>query len=101
MVFIGGGGLRKCSKIAHIELGIADRVSFTGFVSSDEEVYRILSGCGLALATYPPDDATYKRYCDPGKVKIYLACGLPVLITNVPAVACEIAARGAGGNCRL
>lgn len=96
VVFAGGGELReKLENRAH-ELGLADRVRFTGFISSDEEVYRILSECGLALATYPPEDGTYKRYCDPGKVKIYLACGLPVLITDVPAVAREIAERGAG-----
>lgn len=96
VVFAGDGKMRESLETRARELGIADRVQFTGFISSDEDVYRILSGCGLALATYPPDDATYKRYCDPGKVKIYLACGLPVLITDVPAVAGEIVERGAG-----
>ena len=73
VVFAGGGEMReKLENRAH-ELGLADRVRFTGFISCDEEVYRILSECGLALATYPPEDGTYKRYCDPGKVKIYLA----------------------------
>jgi glycosyltransferase involved in cell wall biosynthesis len=96
VVFVGGGSLKKTLENRVRELGLEDHVLFTGFVASDEEVYRILSCCGLGLATYPPDDTTYKRYCDPGKVKIYLACGLPVLITDVPAVAREIASRGAG-----
>lgn len=96
VVFAGGGELEERLKTRAAELGIAERVRFAGFIPSDEEAYRVLSGCGLALATYPPDDHTYKRYCDPGKVKIYLACGLPVLITDVPAIARELAEKGAG-----
>jgi glycosyltransferase involved in cell wall biosynthesis len=110
VVFAGGGELEERLKTRAAELGVAERVRFAGFIASDEEAYRLLSGCGLALATYPPDDhngpqtcakhkpgyPTYKRYCDPGKVKIYLACGLPVLMTDVPAVARELAEKGAG-----
>jgi glycosyltransferase involved in cell wall biosynthesis len=96
LVYAGGGELEGVLKARAEELGVAERVRFLGFVPSDEEVYRVLSGSGLALATYPPDDHTYKRFCDPGKVKIYLACGLPVLATDVPAVARELASKGAG-----
>lgn len=96
IVFAGDGELREQLERRAEELGVSARVRFTGFVASDREVYRILKGCGLAVATYPPDDNTYKRFCDPGKVKIYLACGLPVLITDVPAVALEIDAKEAG-----
>lgn len=95
-VFAGGGELHDQLERRAAELGVSGNVQFTGFIASDEEVYRILTGCGLALATYPPDDNTYKRFCDPGKVKIYLASGLPVLITDVPAVAREIESKGAG-----
>ena len=96
VVFAGGGELRESLERRAAELGVTGRVRFTGFIASDAEAYRILNSCGLALATYPPGDDTYKRYCDPGKVKIYLAAGLPVLITDVPAVAREIAERNAG-----
>lgn len=96
VIFAGDGELRERLEKRADELGVADQVTFVGFLESDEDVYRVLTGCQLAVATYPPDDATYKRYCDPGKVKIYLACGLPVLITDVPAVAREIESREAG-----
>ncbi|MBA7482106.1 hypothetical protein ES707_17587 [subsurface metagenome] len=96
VVFAGNGELRKELEERADKLGLSAHVSFTGFLETDEEVYGILTVCGLAVATYPPDDSTYKRYCDPGKVKIYLACGLPVLITDVPAVAREIDRRNAG-----
>ncbi|MFC1509510.1 glycosyltransferase, partial [Candidatus Omnitrophota bacterium] len=96
VVFAGGGELKKALEERAEQLGVSDNVRFTGFLETDEDVYRVLTGCGLALATYPADDDTYKKYCDPGKVKIYLACGLPVLITDVPAVAREIESKGAG-----
>ncbi|MBN1291348.1 MAG: glycosyltransferase [Candidatus Latescibacteria bacterium] len=96
VVFAGGGELKNSLENRAETLGITDNVRFTGFLATDEDVYNVLIGCGLALATYPADDTTYKKYCDPGKVKIYLACGLPVLITDVPAVAREIKEKGAG-----
>jgi glycosyltransferase involved in cell wall biosynthesis len=93
---IGDGPLRETLEARAIELGVAERVIFHGFVKSDEAAYRILTGCGLALATYPPTSGTYKTYSDPGKVKIYLAAGLPILITDVPPIARTIADRSAG-----
>ena len=96
VVFAGGGELKKELEERADLLGVSDNVRFTGFLKTDEDVYRVLTGCGLALATYPPGDDTYKKYCDPGKVKIYLACGLPVLITDVPSVARELESKGAG-----
>ncbi len=96
VVFAGGGELRESLERRAAELRVSGKVRFTGFLADDREMYLTLKGCGLALATYPPDDDTYKRFCDPGKVKIYLASGLPTLITDVPAVARELAERGAG-----
>lgn len=97
MVTIAGGGeLLPVLRARAAELGVAAHIRFTGFIDSGEEVYDILTGCGLALATYKPTEGSYKLYSDPGKVKIYLACGLPILITDVPPVAHEIAERNAG-----
>ena len=96
VVFIGDGPLKNSLAARTDELNVTSHVHFTGFIESVEDVYEILTRCGLALATYLPDDTTYKLYSDPGKVKIYLACGLPVLITDVPPIAKTIHERGAG-----
>jgi len=53
---------------------------------SNKQVLHILSRGGIGLAPY----TLYSRwvyYCDPIKVKEYLACGLPVIISNVVEVA--------------
>jgi len=96
VVFIGDGPLKNHLAARAEELNVSSHVQFKGFIESVEDVYEILTLCGLALATYPPDDSTYKFYSDPGKVKIYLACGLPVLITDVPPIAKIIHDGGAG-----
>jgi len=96
VVFVGDGELRERLEERAAELEVSSCVRFTGYIDSGEEVYRLLSSSGLALATYPPGDRTYKMFSDPGKVKIYLACGLPVLMTDVPPIAAVIRERGAG-----
>lgn len=96
VTFAGGGELKPVLEARADALGVSSNVRFTGFLDSGEDIYAVLTRCGLALATYKPGDTTYKLYSDPGKVKIYLACGLPILITDVPPVAREIAEKGAG-----
>jgi len=96
VTFAGGGELREELERRADELGVSSHVRFTGFIESGEEIYRTLASAGLALATYPFSEGAYKSYSDPGKVKIYLACGLPVLITDVPHIAGEIGRAGAG-----
>jgi glycosyltransferase involved in cell wall biosynthesis len=57
-------------------------------------VERILAEASVAVAPYEPDPDSFSRYADPGKLKSYLAAGLPILLTDVPPNATELAARG-------
>jgi glycosyltransferase involved in cell wall biosynthesis len=61
-----------------------------------EKILNILPSFALGLAPYSPDPKNITWYADPTKVKDYLACGLPVVVTNVPEVASELEKRGAG-----
>ena len=85
-------GLKKLTE----ELGLRERVKFTGFVESHEELEKIICSCAVGLALYNPEKDVFSFNADPGKPKVYLGCGLPVIITDVPLVAKEIEARGAG-----
>src|SRR6266705_786081 len=95
-VIVGTGPLAKELKKHVNKLGLDDFVTFKGEVPNHEEVEKILTTCGIGLATYEPSPNNFTRYTEPGKVKVYLACGLPVIITRVPEIANEIEARGAG-----
>jgi glycosyltransferase involved in cell wall biosynthesis len=66
-------------------------ISFTGFVDDHREVERLLAEGSLAVAPYRPTADSFTRYADPGKLKAYLAAGLPVVLTDVPPNARELA----------
>ena len=94
-VFGGGEYLENLKNLAR-ELDIEKNVTFHGFIESHEELEKRLAQCGVGLALYSPEEAGFSYCADPGKVKVYLACGLPVIIVGVPQVADEIDARAAG-----
>ncbi|HUP73224.1 MAG TPA: glycosyltransferase [Acidimicrobiales bacterium] len=76
-------------------LGLADDVTFHGFRPDHREVEGILARCSVAAAPYLDDPSSFTRYADPGKLKAYLAAGLPIVVTNVPPNAKDLAAAGA------
>jgi glycosyltransferase involved in cell wall biosynthesis len=67
-------------------------VTFHGYVEDHREVERLLSEAAVAVAPYRRSDDTFTRYADPGKLKAYLAAGVPVVLTDVPPNARELAA---------
>ena len=94
---IGGGrdlaGLRDDVEKA----GLTASFELCGFVAAmDDVVNRLVKG-GVAIAPYYPFDVnSFTFYSDPGKVKVYLGCGLPIVLTNVPPIALTIEREGAG-----
>jgi glycosyltransferase involved in cell wall biosynthesis len=68
-------------------------VTFHGYVEDHREVERLLADASLAVAPYKQGE-TFTRYADPGKLKAYVAAGLPVLLTDVPPNAHELARDG-------
>lgn len=87
LLIIGGG--EEESRLRHLadKLHIGHNVEFTGWMWDQEEIRKLLLGCAFAVATYDPlgakeDNFTY--YADPTKIKTYLSCGLPVIMTDIP-----------------
>jgi glycosyltransferase involved in cell wall biosynthesis len=73
-------------------LGLGDVVRFHGFVEDHRDVERLLASASLAVAPYRAEADSFTRFADPGKLKAYLAAGLPIVLTNVPPNAAELAA---------
>jgi len=94
---IGSGPLEQTLRRRAAELGLADIVRFHGFVPDHRDVERLLAQAAIAVAPYRPDEDTFTRYADPGKLKAYLAAGLPIVLTDVPPNAHALA-REAGGE---
>jgi len=78
------------------ELGLNDYVEFMGFIRDQNELLKLLCEADIGIAPYVPSPTQFSFFADPGKIKTYLAAGLPVIITRVPQIAGEIAKARAG-----
>lgn len=97
LTVIGGG--RDVSKLRDEVrgAGLDPCVEVCGFVEKITDVIDRLAKAGVAIAPYYPFDAnSFTFFSDPGKIKVYLGCGLPVVLTDVPPIAKEIDREGAG-----
>lgn len=88
---VGTGPLEVTLRARAHELGLDDLVTFHGFVPDHRDVERILAGASVAVAPYVPTEDSFTRFADPGKLKAYTAAGLPIVLTDVPPNANELA----------
>jgi glycosyltransferase involved in cell wall biosynthesis len=94
---IGDGPELPALRLQAARLGVVDAVRFHGYVSDHRAVEALLAAGSVAAAPYSPSESTFTRWADPGKLKAYLAAGLPVVLTDVPPNAEELA-REAGAE---
>jgi glycosyltransferase involved in cell wall biosynthesis len=71
--------------------GVADRVSFLGFMSDHRDVERLVASAAVAAAPYATDMESFTKYADPSKLRTYTGAGLPIVTTDVPPNAAELA----------
>jgi glycosyltransferase involved in cell wall biosynthesis len=96
LITVGGGYLLDELKNRTIELGLESHVDFKGFIKDHKDLEKILAKCSVGLAVYEPSSESFSWYADPSKPKQYMACGLPVIITDVPWYARDIQKNKAG-----
>ncbi len=91
-LIIGGGDYLAVLKEKVRDLKIEKYAAFTGFIENHQEIEERLSRSALAVAIYErgKKKTNFTYFADPGKLKSYLAAGLPVLLTDVPYNAKEI-----------
>ncbi len=90
LTIIGDGPLMKKLKKITQSNQLLVSVIFTGFIKSHERVDNILRKGAIGVALFEPIEDSIEYYSDVGKPKVYLAAGLPVVITKVPEIAWEI-----------
>lgn len=92
LVVAGGGDYLPALKKLAKELRILKHVQFLGQINNEEKE-KLLVGSAIGIATYiPPASFTY--YADPGKIKDYLAAGLPLVLTDVSYNVQELSKNG-------
>lgn len=68
---------------------------FHGYLPGDTFI-PILKKSAIGIATYVPDESNVSYYGDPGKVKLYISLGIPVIVTDVVKFSEEIDLSKAG-----
>jgi len=81
---IGTGPYEDELKKLSIELGVTEHCIFMGKIPDHRELENEIAKSCIAIAPYIKGLDKWTYYADPGKVKTYLACGLPVLLTDLP-----------------
>ena len=81
---IGGGNYLDSLIIEAKRLGVYDYCKFLGRVEDITKVEAEIARSAVAVAPYIKELDTWTYYADPGKIKTYLACGVPVVMTDIP-----------------
>lgn len=84
--------MRELVRRLHVERSIV----FHGFIPSFEEMAQRVRECSIGLAPYRSFPDSKRWYGDAGKIRQYLASGLPVVTTQVPPLGQTIVKQGAG-----
>lgn len=94
-----GSYIEDLKKLAN-SLGVEEHIEFSGYIEDPGEMERRIANCVLAVALYEKFDEngnlTFTHFSDPGKLKLYIGCGVPVLLTDVPYNAKEIEEKECG-----
>jgi glycosyltransferase involved in cell wall biosynthesis len=96
LLVIGDGPYRETLESLSRKLRIEDSVEFLGYVEAHEEVEERIAQSAVGLAVYDPKIASFTQFADPGKIKTYLAAGVPIVMTSVVHWARDIERAGAG-----
>ncbi|MEK7570684.1 MAG: glycosyltransferase [Patescibacteria group bacterium] len=87
---IGGGQYKEQLIELAKKLHVLKYCDFRGKIPDHKVLEDEIAKSAVAVAPYIKKLDTWTYYADPGKVKTYLACGVPVLLTDLPWNAKEI-----------
>lgn len=90
LLIIGEGPYTSTVKELVNELHLTQTCTFLGRIKDNKKIEDIIASSALGVATYVRKMDYISRYADLGKIKTYLACGIPVIMTDVPWNASEI-----------
>lgn len=96
LIIIGAGPYGPALKRRVKKSNLQGKVSFLGFIEDHKQVEKELAKASMAVATYVPTPESFTYFTDPGKIKSYLAAGLPVVLTDVPQIARDLVIKRCG-----
>lgn len=97
LTIIGGGEYEQPLRELVKSLSLEKHIQFMGWQSDQAVIQREIIKSDIAFATYMPsgkDTTNFSYYADPTKIKTYLSCGIPVVMTDVSYNAKELERQG-------
>lgn len=94
LVIVGGGEYEATLRAQVQVQQLTTAVTFHGWVKDRAVLDNLMADSAVAVALYDRAQDTFTAYADPTKLKDYLSAGLPIVMTDVPHNAQELAARG-------
>jgi glycosyltransferase involved in cell wall biosynthesis len=82
---IGTGEYKDALTELILKNSVKNNVIFKVLNEKQQAIPELFSG-SIGIAPYLNDNESFKKYCDPAKIKEYFAAGLPVIITKVPVI---------------
>ncbi len=83
VTFAGGGEYTNELKNLAKKLKVTKHLEFLGYIDRHKDLIKAVADKSIGLAPYVWDSKSISMTSDPAKIKIYLACGLPVITTKV------------------
>ncbi len=93
---IGNGPHLNRIKEYALKKNVINRCTFMGKIDNYEYLKKEIAKSLVAIAIYLKKESVFTYYADPGKIKTYLGCGIPVITTDIPWNASEIEKKGCG-----
>lgn len=86
LTIAGGGRPEDENKLKNLikKLHLEKCVNFVGFVPTNKDLYALVRQHRLLIAPYKDVPGSVRHYADAVKIRMSLACGLPVVTTQVP-----------------
>lgn len=83
LTILGNGDYKEALIELAKKLDVTKSISFVAGVESHDEMVSIITKHSVGLAPYAPVNVSISYNSDPGKIKLYLLCGLPVVTTGI------------------
>lgn len=96
---LAGGGTKEVQKKLVVlikQLKLEKSVDFRGFIATNKEMLDLVRHHRISIAPYRAITNSVRWYADAVKIRTSLACGLPVVTTQVPPMGKEAERLGAG-----
>lgn len=92
---VGSGPDEVFYKDLIIKMDLGKNIYFHGFIKDDKVFGETIAENSIGIALYRGEE-DFMKYTEPAKVKTYLGYGVPVIVSNIPPIAEDIAQNRVG-----